>query len=399
MKSNYRRLGELIKRIDKRNSLNLELELKGVSINKKFISSVANINGTDLKRYKVVNDKQFAANLMHVDRDKIVPVAMWDSEQEVIVSPAYDVFEVKALDDLIPEYLMLCFNMPLFDRNAWFLSGSSIRGNLTWESFCDIMIPVPSKQKQKTLVNMLQTIEKNIGQSKLVVDLLRDFSRLLYSKLFKEYYYNNFSNTLYHNRTGEIIEIDIKELPEDRSLNKLEDVAEQVKLPVKSGKHIFDKKYVPIDLIPKFKLVLDNYISGRNAKSSLISFNKGDVLLGAMRVYFHRVSFASFDGITRSTVFVLRPVENFDLATILMILDDDETISYATKNSRGTTMPYTVWKDGLANYKIVLPPVNTRAKFNSDIRKVLDYSTFQINKIHKLEQIKTEIYKSLSTIQ
>lgn len=398
MKLNYKNLGELIKRLDNRNTRNLDLELKGLSIDKKFISSVANTNGTDLKRYKVVSQNQFATNLMHVDRDKIVPIAIWPGDQDIIVSPAYEVFEVISKDDIIPEYLMMCLKMPIFDKNAWFLSGSSIRGNLTWDNFCKISIPVPSIKKQMSVIRIFSSIQDNISHSNHLIDKYRIFARAMYSMVFKTYVFNNSSNKIYHKSNYEFKEIRESEIAPEWEIVKLSDIAEQIKEPVKAGKQIYDKKYVPIDIIPKTRLILDNYISGKEAKSSLISFESNDILLGSMRVYFHRVSLASFSGITRSTVFVLRPYKNFDLSTILMSLDDDATILYATNNSRGTTMPYTVWEDGLANYKVIIPSIEIRKKFNSDLQKVLNYVVFQAKKIRKLKELEDELYNSLSSI-
>ena len=52
MKSNYKQLGEYIRQVDERNKSLMIDNLLGVSIEKKFIPSIANIVGTDLSSYK-----------------------------------------------------------------------------------------------------------------------------------------------------------------------------------------------------------------------------------------------------------------------------------------------------------------------------------------------------------
>ena len=97
MKSNYKALYELVERIDERNSDGSVTDLLGVSIDKCFIKSVANTNGTDLTKYKVIRKDDFAVSLMQVSRDSKIPVARLDEYDKAIMSPAYPIFRVKAV--------------------------------------------------------------------------------------------------------------------------------------------------------------------------------------------------------------------------------------------------------------------------------------------------------------
>jgi restriction endonuclease S subunit len=175
MKSRYRKLGSLIEKVDIRNIENISYDLMGVKITKEFMPSVANINGTDMKKYKLVYEGMFAANLMHVDRDKIIPVALWQDPNPVLISPAYDVFKIIDDVELLPEYLMICFRRSDFDRNGWFLSGSSIRGNLTWDKFCDIEIPMVDIDIQKAIVKHYNLLNKQTQQLRDLISSYRNF--------------------------------------------------------------------------------------------------------------------------------------------------------------------------------------------------------------------------------
>src|SRR5690554_2047350 len=130
-KNNYKRLGDFIQRVDVRNTENEDLPLMGLSIEKKFIPSVANTIGTDLSVYKIIAKNQFACSLMQVSRDGKIPIARYE-EDRAIMSPAYPMFEVIDTDLLLPEYLMMWFSRSEFDRQAAYYAVGGVRGSLDW---------------------------------------------------------------------------------------------------------------------------------------------------------------------------------------------------------------------------------------------------------------------------
>ena len=179
-------LKDLIVEITKRNHEGKELPLLGVNKDKEFMPSVANVIGTDLSNYKIVKKRQFATNLMHVDRDEMVPVSMLEDYDEALISPAYNVFQVKDEKIVIPEYLLLCFKRSEFDRCAWFYSGSSIRGNLDYKKFLEIDIPLPDIDKQKKIIDDYKAIQKEIRIKEVINNNLFEQLSLLYrNKLLK----------------------------------------------------------------------------------------------------------------------------------------------------------------------------------------------------------------------
>jgi type I restriction enzyme S subunit len=129
--------------------------------------------------------------------------------------------------------------------------------------------------------------------------------------------------------------------------------------------------YVPIDCISPRSLFLSESKPGTEAHSSLTRFNKGDILFGAMRPYFHKVCIAPFNGTTRTTAFVLFPRRADDFGYGIMTMHDPETVDYATRHSTGSTIPYAVWGGSLENMPIVLPPEGVRAAFGRLVRPLL----------------------------
>ena len=165
-------LSNLVKWVDARNKTLVSTNLLGINIEKCFMPSVANIIGTDLSSYKVINKFQFACNPMHVGRDEKMPIALYDKEEPSIVSPAYFVFEVIDSQIINPEYLMLWFKRPEFDREVWFHTDGSVRGGITWEEILEMTVPVPSIKDQLEIVNKYKNIENRISVLRQINDNL-----------------------------------------------------------------------------------------------------------------------------------------------------------------------------------------------------------------------------------
>jgi len=202
MPSNYKKLGYYIKPVKHRNTESLYSELLGINIDKFFMPSVANIVGVDLSKYKVVSKGQFACNRMHVGRDYRIPIALSHVDTPFLVSPAYDVFEIKKPQDLNAEYLMMWFSRPEFDRNAWFHTDGDVRGGLPWDAFCNLELPVPHIDVQRTMVKEYNTITDRIALTEQLNRKLEETAQALFNKYFDE---NNYE--LNEIRLGNLIEI------------------------------------------------------------------------------------------------------------------------------------------------------------------------------------------------
>ena len=163
MKSNYEPLGKHIWLVDYRNSEEVTSTVLGISIEKEFMPSVANVIGTDLSRYKLISKGLFACNPMHVGRDERLPIALYEKDNAAIVSPAYFMFEIIDRDVLNEEYLMMWFRRPEFDRECWFMTDGSVRGGITWDDLCRIKLPVPSYARQCKIVESYRAITDRIA--------------------------------------------------------------------------------------------------------------------------------------------------------------------------------------------------------------------------------------------
>lgn len=206
MKDGYKHLGEYIRQVDIRNTDGKEENLLGVSVQKQFIPSIANTVGTDFTKYKVVKKGQFTYIPDTSRRGDKIGIALLKDYEEGLVSNVYTVFEVVDAEKLLPEYLMLWFSRPEFDRYARFKSHGSVREVFDWNEMCMVELPVPAIEEQRKIVKAYKAITDRIALKKQINDNLEATAQAIYKKLFVE-------------------DVDISELPQDWKLTALENVA------------------------------------------------------------------------------------------------------------------------------------------------------------------------------
>lgn len=156
---NHQPLSELVQLVDNRNKNKKVSNLLGINVDKVFMPSKANVGETDLSKYKIVQKEQFAYSAMQVGRDETVRVVLYSKDEPAIISPAYLVFEVIDKEIVLPEFLMLWFYRPEFNRYGWFISDSSVRASLEWERFKEIQIPIPDIKIQEAIVTIYHALE------------------------------------------------------------------------------------------------------------------------------------------------------------------------------------------------------------------------------------------------
>ncbi len=175
----FKRLGNYVHEIDVRNTAMRCSKLVGLTISKAFIPSVANTIGTDLSKYKIISENQFACSLMQVSRDGKIPVAIYKGE-DAIMSPAYPIFEVCS-DELLPDYLQMWFSRDEFDREATFYAVGGVRGSLDWDDFMDMRLPIPSITEQKKIVEQYKAIEHRKDNIKGIIQKMEETLKCVFS--------------------------------------------------------------------------------------------------------------------------------------------------------------------------------------------------------------------------
>lgn len=156
------RIGDLIRVTDSRNYANKQIMVCEINKSKSFMPTIADMNGVDISKYKLVNKGEFAFSGMQTGRDKCIRIALYEGDNPILISPAYTTFKIKEgmEEKVLPEYILLFFKRPEMDRYGWFISDSSVRANLDWTRFTAIKIPLPPIEAQRSIVNIYRCAEE-----------------------------------------------------------------------------------------------------------------------------------------------------------------------------------------------------------------------------------------------
>ena len=279
---------------------------------------------------------------------------------------------------ILPKFLKYYLQNPSIKKyiQTTYTSGSVIP-RIILKDFKKFPINYPNIRNQNTIITILETIDKKIEVNE---NINKNLEQLLYT-IFNYWFisFDKFKNVKFKQSP-------LGDIPDGWDCGALRDLLTLTKNPIKADE-TNGLPYLPIDIIPMNSLGISELKSDEEANSSLITFNKNDILIGAMRVYFHRVVISPCSGVTRSTCFVLNPKQEHHLSYLLLLCNLDKTIQYAQNTSKGTTMPYAVWDNGLGDMDIIIPSDEILLEFHKlvfpIIEKIRD-SYLEINKLSKL---------------
>ena len=341
----YKRLGDYIREVNVRNRELKVTKLVGLTIDKAFIPSVANVIGTDLSNYKVIQREQFACSLMQVSRDGKMPVAMF-VEDEAIMSPAYPMFEITDKTVLMPQYLMMWFSRSEFDREASYYAVGGVRGSLTWEDFCNMQLPIPSITRQREIVAEYETLTNRICLNNQMIQHLEATAQALYRKTFVD-------------------NIDKENLPEGWRMGTLGEVVESY-----SKTHIFNKKELIFlntsDVLDGKILLHESSIVENMPGQAKKEIANGDILFSEIRPANKRYAIVREehpeDFVVSTKLMVLRIKDNsYSNLKVYFYLTLPDVLSDLQKQADGAsgTFPQITFDGNLRNREIIIGDKDT----------------------------------------
>lgn len=373
----YKRLGDYIREVNVRNRELKVTKLVGLTIDKSFIPSVANVIGTDLSNYKVIRKEQFACSLMQVSRDGKIPVAMFE-EDAAIMSPAYPMFEVVDKTQLLPQYLMMWFSRKDFDCEASFYAVGGVRGSLSWEDFCNMRLPVPSLARQREIVSEYETLTCRIRLNEQIIAKLEETAQTLYRKMFVE-------------------GIDKENLPEGWRIGTLGEIIESY-----SKTHKFDKKnliFLNTSDILEGKILLHDYsdvekMPGQAKKK----IDNGDILFSEIRPANKRFAFVREehpeDFVVSTKLMVLRTKKNkygYNNLKIYFYLTLPDVLDDLQKQADGSsgTFPQITFDGNLRGREIIIADELTEKEWGDCLSVYYKYRWEKEQEYAKLTELQS----------
>lgn len=375
MKEGYRLLGDFIRQVDVRNTDGKEENLLGVSVQKMFIPSIANTVGTDFTKYKVVKRGQFTYIPDTSRRGDKIGIALLTDYDEGLVSNIYTVFEVKDENELLPEYLMLWFSRPEFDRYARFKSHGSVREIMDWDEMCKVELPVPSIDKQRSIVKAYQTITERIELKQRINDNLSAQMRAY----FKEYTANNASIT------GKLKDYSVMQYGYTETAT-IEPVGPKFLRITDIAQNYIDWNDVPY--CP---------INEKNHEKYVLS--EGDVVVartGATVGYAKMVGRNIPDSVFASFLVRIRPIDDEYRYYFGLAITSAEFLDFVQTNAGGSAQPQAN-PPLLGEFELSIPNKQSLPEFNTKISAFLGVIESNEAEISKLHEVKDTMVKMLSS--
>jgi type I restriction enzyme S subunit len=411
MPSNYKPIGEFIREVKGRNTDLGAKELLGINIDKFFMPSVANIVGTDLSKYKLVQENQFACNRMHVGRDGRIPVALSRRAAPFMVSPAYDVFEIKDPTELLPEYLMMWFSRREFDRNAWFYTDADVRGGLAWKAFCNMKLPVPTIEKQREIVAEYHTIQNRITLNNQLIRTLETTAQAIYKQWFVEFEFPNEAGQSYKSSGGELVDSELGEIPKGWEVVTIGSVCSKIgsgATPTggKENYHTEGISLVRSMNVYDFMFYADElaYINETQAKAlNNAALKEKDILLNITGVSVARcciVPTSVLPARVNQHVMIIRPKGELSMAHYLLCLlchTDNKSKLLGISQSGSTREAIT--KSEVEGFKIVRPNEDTLVAFENLLHPILSAMDNKAFFSDKLKELSNLLLSKLATIE
>jgi len=385
MKSNYKPLGKYIQLTDERNSALEELPLMGLSVSKEFFPTIANLVGTDMKTYKIVYRNQFTYIADTSRRGDKIAIALNDKFDKMLVSQAYTPFEVKDNNELDPEYLMMWFRRPEFDRYARFKSHGSAREIFDWEEMCNTLLPIPHIVKQREIVKEYKTIQNRINLNNQLIQKLEETAQAIYKQWFVE-------------------EIDIENLPEGWRKSKIGEEVEtlgggtpstEIEEYWLNGDILW---YSPTDITNNNSVFIfqsANKITQIGLNKSSAKLFPADCLMMTSRATVGKLAINTEEATTNQGFITLIPTVELNVFYLYCWINTqlEEIINLAS----GSTF-LEISKSDFRNLAVLIPDKDINAKFKKTVEPFFELIKTKTKENQKLTELKELLLSKLATV-
>ncbi len=382
MKNNYRKLGDYIQPVDVRNSDLKVSHLLGLSIDKCFIESIANTIGTDFRPYKIVKKGQFAYGPVTSRNGEKITIALLE-EPECIISSSYAVFEITDTSKLLPEYLMLWFSRPEFDRYARYKSHGSVREIFDWDEMCRVELPVPPLNEQQKIVDTYNAITKRIQlKQKINENILKQGIQIVQ---------NFVGNAIYSNKTDSEIEEIKSSLPINQKMITIKEFCMNTKSGSTPSRTEID--YWKNGNIPWLKsgevhnnitVETEEYITKKaTEETSAKLLPENTVLMAMYGVTAGEVGYLGIEATTNQAIcgMICNSLEDAAYLYFSLLQNQKEISSLANGGAQNNLS-----KELIENLKLVIPENISELKLNVLVRNLI-LNTKELQKLNQLKQL------------
>jgi type I restriction enzyme S subunit len=407
MKSNYKPLGDYIQEVNIRNRDLIDVPLLGVSIKKVLMPSIANTIGTDMSTYKLIQKNQFAYGPVTSRNGDKISIALLEEYDAAMVSQAYTVFEVIDENEVLPEYLMMWFRRPEFDRYARFMSHGSAREIFSWTELSDTLLPIPSLEKQQEIVKEYNIIQDRIALNNQLITKLEETAQAIYKQWFVDFEFPNENGKPYKSNGGKMVwceELE-KEIPEGWEVQPIGEIVETIG----GGTPSTDEDefwvngdilwYSPTDVTKSnsiFSSITERKITKNGLQRSSAKMFPSYSLLMTSRATVGKLTINTKAACTNQGFITLIPTEKI---SVYLLFDWIKTqLEEISSLATGSTFPE-ISKADFRNLKFIYPNEDILMIYSNPISNIYKTVQFRNEENQKLEELKELLLTKMTRVE
>lgn len=315
------------------------------------------IDGKNLSKYKLATDDivvaRTGATVGYAKRIRTHPEAVFASY----------LVRFRLAPEAAPSFVGAIVESSDYKRWVQQNAGGAAQPNASAKVLSSFPLRLPDKETQVRIGAVFDTIADLIENNRRRVEVLEEMARAIYREWFVNFRYPGHEDV-------PMVDSALGPIPEGWQVGELNDLVQLIRDTVDPAAIDAETPAVGLEHIPRKQITLDSWGTAGDQGSRKGAFEKGDVLFGKIRPYFHKVSVAPIDGICSTDAIVLRPAsEHWGQA--VFVLSSVELVAHATATSNGTKMPRADWKV-LGRWPVALPPSAVAGQFTEIARDQLE---------------------------
>ncbi len=325
-----------------------------------------------------------------VGETAIVPECMvgWNVARAVAVLPLNG--------DVSASWVNLCLRSAPLQHYIRIWCTTTVQATFNLRDVARLPIPIPPKPERERITHIFGTLDDKIELNRRMNETLEAMARRLFRSWFIDFdpvnakatlrrEHPKLSNADLSRRALPSMAPEIAELfpdsfeesthgqiPKGWKAGTVSDIGDNPRRGVQPSDIPAATPYIALEHMPRRCIALSDWGNADDVASGKFHFNKGEILFGKLRPYFHKVGVPAIDGVCSTDVLVIVPNENHWFGVLLGHVSSDEMISHTDTSSTGTKMPRTNWGD-IGRFPIAVPTKDIAMAATTQIAKLVNH--------------------------
>ena len=318
------------------------------------------------------------------------------------VSLAMNLFLIRPDEKKVnPKYVYLF--LKINEKYVKSFSQGSVTLTITKAAVRNLEIDLPNRSIQDQIVKIFEIIESKIEVNNKMNQTLEEISKTIFKSWFIDFEPTRakaegrptgLSKEISELFPDSFVSSEIGEIPKGWHVGNIEAIAEKVSDKYKNEDDWSNEKLIDLSRMPSNSIALNSYGQGDELSTSVCKFQKYDFLFGSIRPYFYKAGICPFDGVSNTSVFILRAKKIFDKEFMYFYSSSEKTFEKSVQYSDGTKMPIIKWND-FKEFQFALPSEELRTHFSSKIRPIVDKIILNIEEQETLTKLRDSLLPKL----